>query len=70
MASFVTWPANAKQKAEKFSNVGFFYTGKSPFINKSIFVTGKIFSLKAPNGHVFYLSLQERKTSQSASIVA
>jgi hypothetical protein len=39
----VNWPANAKQKSEKLSIAGFFYTGKSPFINKRIFVIRKIF---------------------------
>jgi hypothetical protein len=28
MAFFVTWPADAKQKTEKLSNGGFFYTGE------------------------------------------
>jgi hypothetical protein len=42
LLSFVTWPADATQKAEKLSNGGFFYTGKILFINKSIFVTRKI----------------------------
>jgi hypothetical protein len=28
IASFATWPADAKQKAEKFSSGVFFYTGK------------------------------------------